>query len=193
MKSVRAVYNYFLDFQDSTEKEKEIPEGRLDGNDNDRCRFYQSRYLKHGDSRAFLELWKLFTLLCKKAVVKEMRTKRFFLDSVEIDYKADIACEYVMRRYQSYKREKGENYVITNFIASAHSGAVHALYNEEENDYFLDMCKELSGKPLKEAERRGAKNTEKIIRLSGATSRPEKSKKPDTQPELFQEAEYEQH
>lgn len=177
MRGVRKYYNYFLDFQDGTESG--IPHGKADGTDNERCQHFQRLYLADGNERAFVELWRLFTLLCKKAVLKEIRTKRFFLDHDEVEYRADIACEYVMRRYQSYRREKGEDYVITNFISAAYSAMLHTLYHEEENDYFLAMCRELDGKPVKEAERRGAKCTEKIMRISGAL----KSKKNRTDKE----------
>lgn len=186
MRGVRQDYNYFLDFQDGAD---DIPQGKADGTDNERCQHFQRLYLAGHDERAFVELWKLFTLLCRKMVHKEMRTKRFFLDRDEADYRADIACEYVMRRYQSYRRERGENYVVRNFIAAAYTATLHTLYHEEENDYFLSMCRELDGKPAKEAERHGAKCTEKIMRISGAMQNgPRKQKKTDKekgQLELF--------
>ncbi len=164
MKGVKTIYNYFLDFGD--DKEIVIPEGKADGTDNEKCQFYQWQYLKQNNINAFEKLWWLFTVLCKKIIIKEMKTKRFFLVDDEIGYKADIACEYVLRRYEKYKREKGQIYVMTNFVSCAYEGVMHALYDKSENDYLLSMCMEFNGKPIREIKRTASTNTEKIIEIS---------------------------
>ena len=69
-------------------------------------------------------------------------------------YKADIAVEYSLRRYLSYKQTKGELYCIANFIAEAYNSVMHALYSESENDFFFEKCRELNGKPLEEVKKR---------------------------------------
>lgn len=154
MKSVKKFFNYFLDFSEN--ELPTIPKGNINGTDNEKCCYFQYEYLINNNEKCFVNLWKLFTLLCKRAVKKEVRLKRFFLDNEEVQYKADIACEYTLRRYRSYKQE-GKTYFITNFITAAYSAVMHALYSEDENDLFLSLCKELDGKPTKEAEKRTAK------------------------------------
>lgn len=137
-----------------------VPGGRADGSDNERCQFYQRRYLEdRSDSASLAGLWKLFTLLCLKAVRKERRAKGFFLDEDEARYRADIACEYTLRRYDRLWTERGEVYFITNFIAEAWHSARHALYSPGENDFYLSACMELAGKPAEEISRRGLVST----------------------------------
>lgn len=137
-----------------------VPEGKEGGTDNERCQFYQRRYLEdRADSASFASLWELFTLLCLKAVRKERRDRGFFLDAGEARYRADIACEYTLRRYDRLWIERGEVYVVRNFIAEAYHGARHALYDGGENDLYLSACMELSGKPVEEISRRGLVST----------------------------------
>lgn len=157
MRGTTDEYNYFLPFQSKDEQLKGLGKGDKNGSDNEKCLFFQYSFLMNNNEQAFGQLWILFTLLCKRAVRKEMKTKRFFLDYDEVQYKADIAAEYVLRRYKSFLREKGEYYVIKNFIAAAHDGVVHALYSEGENDFYLSVCKELNDKPVAEVKRRGVK------------------------------------
>lgn len=153
MKSNKAYYNYTLEFNSVQEALSELPNGNEQGDDNDRCLFYQAQYLRNGKDKYLVNLWTLFTVLCKRAIKKEMRTKRFFLDYDDIAYKADIACEYTLRRYSTYKQQ-GKVYFIRNFITAARNGAFHALYSEVENDMFLALCKDLDGKPIREAKKR---------------------------------------
>lgn len=137
-----------------------VPYGDEGGTDNERCQFYQRRYLEDkSDGEAFASLWELFTLLCLKAVRKERRSKGFFLDADEARYKADIAAEYTLRRYDRLWIERGEVYFITSFAAEAYHSALHALYSEGENDLYLSACMELSGKPVEEIARRGLVST----------------------------------
>lgn len=137
-----------------------VPHGRQDGTDNERCQFYQRRYLEdRADGEAFASLWELFTLLCLKAVRKERRARGFFLDDDEARYRADIACEYTLRRYDRLWIERGEIYFITRFATEAFHSARHALYDRGENDLYLSACMELSGKPEAEISRRGLVST----------------------------------
>lgn len=154
MKKVKSIYNYTFNFTENTHSE--LPEGNKNGTDNEKCQYFQAQFLQTGNEKFFVFLWQFFTVLCKRAVKKEMRIKRFYLDEDEIQYKADIACEYTLRRYQNYKAE-GKTYFISNFISAAYHGAKHALYSETENDLFLSFCKELDGKPLRELSKRSAK------------------------------------
>ncbi len=156
MKGVKQFFNLQLDFENDNVS---VPQGNIDGTDNEKCQAYQWHYIKFNDNDSFIKLWNLFTELCKKAVNKEIRLKHFFLDEEEICYNADIACEYTLRRYKSYKAT-GRQYVIRNFISAAYHGAKHALYSENENDMFLSFCKELNGKPLREAIKRSSKLAE---------------------------------
>ena len=157
MRGTADKYNYFLPFQSKAELLKDLPKGDINGTDNEKCLSFQYSFLMNNNESAFGQLWLLFTLLCKRAVRKEMKTKRFFLDYDEVQYKADIAAEYVLRRYKSFFREKGEFYVIKNFIAAAHDSVIHALYSEGENDFYMAVCKELNDKPVAEVKRRGVK------------------------------------
>lgn len=154
MKSNAEAFNYFLDFGGKN-KVSGLPQGDENGSDNEKLLHCQWKYLAEKDEKSFVKLWMLFTELCKRAVKKEIKTKRFFLDYDEVCFKADLAAEYVLRRYRTYEREKGETYVVKNFIAAAHDGVMHALYSEVENDFYLEMCKTLNGKPVKEIGRRG--------------------------------------
>lgn len=157
MKEVKQFFNLQLDF--GSEKIS-VPQGNIDGTDNEKCQAYQWHYIKFNDNDSFTKLWDLFTVLCEKAVKKEIRLKHFFLDEEEICYSADIACEYTLRRYKSYKAD-GRQYVIRNFISAAYHGVKHALYSESENDVFLSFCKELNGKPIKVAIKRSSKLLDK--------------------------------
>ena len=154
MKSVKKYFNLWLPFETKEERLKRIPDGDENGTDNEKLLFFQKKFLESGDEKYFLKLWTLFRLLCLKAVKKEKRAKGFYLDRDEEGYKADIAAEYSLRRYLSYKQTKGELYCIANFIAEAYNSAMHALYSESENDFFFEKCRELNGKPLEEARKR---------------------------------------
>lgn len=149
MKSVKTVFNYWFDFGDFEKKIKQIPKVENPVTDNDKLINFQFAYLSNGNIRAEAELWNGFTKLCKKIVRKEMKLRRFFLDQDEIIYKAEIACEYAMRRYKTYRIEKNEIYVISNFISAAYMAVKHALYSDNENDKYLELCKKLNGKPLR--------------------------------------------
>lgn len=153
MKSNTEAFNYFLDFGGKNEISG-LPQGDENGTDNEKLLHYQWKYLAEKDEKSFVKLWTLFTELCKRAVKKEIKIKRFFLDYDEVCFKADLAAEYVLRRYRTYEREKGETYVVKNFIAAAHDGVMHALYSEVENDFYLEMCKTLNGKSVKEMSKR---------------------------------------
>lgn len=112
-------------------------------------------YLSTGKDKYFAELWRIFRLLCLKAVRKERKEKGFFLDIDEEAYKTDIAAEYSLRRYYMHMEDKGETYYFTNFISEAYHAVQHALYCEGERDTFLDECRKLDGKPVEEVRRRG--------------------------------------
>lgn len=152
MKYNKEVFNFYFDF-DNVDFFKKLPMGNEWGTDNEKCQFYQFKYLQDKSESHFIKLWYLFTNLCKRAIKKEMKIKRFFLDYDELNYKADIACEYVLRRYKTYAI-KGEKYKIENFISAARDGVIHALYSDKENDFYFEMCKSLNGKPFKEVSKR---------------------------------------
>lgn len=154
MKSVKKYFNLWLPFKTKEEQLKRIPDGNENGTDNEKLLFFQKKFLETEDDKYFLKIWILFRLLCLKAVKKEKRTKGFYLAREDEAYKADIAVEYSLRRYLSYKQTKGELYCITNFIAEAYNSVMHALYSESENDFFFEKCRELNGKPLEEAKKR---------------------------------------
>lgn len=140
-------FNYYFDFGEV----QDIPRVKKPETENDRLINCQYEWLVNHNQNAFGTLWSCFTVLCKKAIKKEMREKHIFFDFDEIAYKADIACEYVMRRYTSYKAE-GKTYIIENFATTAYYAVKHALYSTVENDKMLDLCKTLNGKPLREVQ-----------------------------------------
>lgn len=154
MKKNAEVFNYFFDFL-GNDFISTLPQGNEKGSDNEKLLFFQWKYLSEKDEKSFVKLWQFFTLLCIKAIRKEIKIKKIYFDQDEIEYKADIATEYVLRRYKTYERERGERYCIKNFVAAAHDGAIHALYSDSENDFYLEMCKTLNGKPIKELGKRG--------------------------------------
>lgn len=148
MKTARKVYNYWLEFESQDEKKMCVPRVEIEHTDNDRLINLQWAFLVNSDKQAFAKLWQSFTTLCRKIVKKETKSKRFFLDKDEAEYKAQVASEYVMRRYKMYEIEKNEIYIVTNFIASAYHAVQHALYSDTENDFFLEKCKALNGKKI---------------------------------------------
>lgn len=143
MRAVKKYYQMWLDFDTYS---IEIPYFEKPTNDNENLVNMQHDYLVNDDQQAFYRLWTSFTLLCLKAIKKEIRSKKMLLDRDTISYKADIACEYVLRRYQKYKVEKNTFYLIHNFVAEAYHGACHALYSPYENDRYFDECQKLDGK-----------------------------------------------
>ncbi|WP_178841415.1 hypothetical protein [uncultured Treponema sp.] len=154
MKNLKSCFNLWLPFESEEESLKKIPEGNENGTDNEKALYFQKKFLQTADEKYFVKLWKLFTLLCLKAVRKEKRSKGFFLSGEDEAYKADIAVEYSLRRYLKFRQEKGEVYFITNFIAEAYNSVKHALYSESENDIFFEQCMELNGKPVDEVRKR---------------------------------------
>lgn len=150
MREIIQDYNLWLEFETKEEKLKRLnlPFYKKPSNDNEKMCNWQYEYLMNNSRVAEAKLWTGFYDLCIKAVKKEQKIRGFFADSEEIDIKAGIACDYVMRRYIEHSKSKNEIYFITNFISAAHDGMVHAVYHEEENDFILDKCKTLNGKPV---------------------------------------------
>lgn len=146
MRQVKKDFNYFLEFESEDEKIRKVPLGNENGTDNDKCLFYQRKYLAEKDEKSLAKLWLLVRGICLRMIRKEMRLKKFFIDEDERIYRADVATEYILRRYEKYKREKGEIYFFKNFIAASHSGVIHALYHSEENDFLLESCVSLDEK-----------------------------------------------
>ena len=142
-----------MPFESEEEKLQKVPNAPKNPiTDNEKCLFYQWHYLVKKDMNACLKLWLLFTALCKRAVRKESKRRGIYLDEEELQYKADIACEYSLRRYEKYRREQGEVYFIQNFIAEAYNATTHA-FSESECDIALDRASNIetiSEKEIKE-------------------------------------------
>lgn len=137
MKGVKEVYNLWLPFEEKENVLKNLKKIDNPKCDNDYLINYQYEYLINKDGQAFLKMWVLFTKICLKIVKKQLKERGFYCDEDNLQYKADIACEYVLRRYKKYAIDKNEYYIIDNFIATAYDGVQHAL-SEEENDKALD-------------------------------------------------------
>lgn len=137
MKGVREVYNLWLPFEEKESVLKTLKKVDAPKSDNDYLINYQYEYLINKNEGAFLKMWILFTKICLKIVKKQLKERCFYCDKESLEYKADVACEYVLRRYKKYDIDKNEYYVISNFIAAAYDGVQHAL-SEEENDKALD-------------------------------------------------------
>lgn len=138
----------FKEFRDERGNVVDIPYKDKVITDNDRLLNYQHDFLVYNDTKAYALLWQDFRALCKRVIKKKASVSGLRFSSEELNWKADIACEYVLRRYKTWKTKKGEIYVVKNFISAAYFGALHALWSPCERDFFQEQIDKLRGKKI---------------------------------------------
>lgn len=142
MKGVKTVYNLWLEFETKEERLRDLKKIENPKNLNEAFFNLQYDYIVNDDEKAFVSLWQEFTKLCFRILKKEARKKGLWFDVDTLNYKADIACEYVMRRYKKYLIDKNEFYIIRNFVSEAYDSVKHAM-SREETDVILDNAENI--------------------------------------------------